>query len=383
MSKIVGPEFAYTDALNHLTHEHITKQDAEGNNFQKSPLRPSAAGKCERELAYELMEFRGLAKYEKELIKPDLHRLFALGHSIEYHILQQFKEQFKHIDISIRYQQQALSFKHLESKIDPKFDAWIEGSIDFVLWSKDFKAIGDVKSKKEKFSSYRDSSWEDDFWKYSKMKSLQKIGEDAFYADDVISFLDEVNDPFLAMNFMQLNLYAMNPFIVERKIDHCVLIYYSKNTSRVRELRFRPSQELYDYVINKFTNVFNAIENNDLESTKKEFTLGSMKCAFCSYKSVCWSDEDPLKAFFKNLPPKRWPKDTSKMGDEGIVLEELYETFKHAEVAAEDLPKAENELLELLTELKVDKIRFADGNIYEVKLYKSPREHFRLKRGKV
>lgn len=388
MSKLIteaalGAPFAYTDALNELTSEHIAKQKEDGAGYQKQPLRPSAAGKCERELAFELMEFRGLAKYEKETTTPELHRLFDLGHSIEYHVLKHFKEQFKSIGFSIKYQQQVLTFLELKSKIDSKNDLMIEGSIDFVLWSDGFRAIGDVKSKKEKFSSYRESSWEEDNEKYSKLKSLDKIGEAAYYADNLEEFMFELNDPFLNMNLLQLNLYANSQFIKERNIDHCVLVYYSKNTSRVREIRFRPSQNLYEYVLLKFTNAYNAVEANNPLLAMKEFNLGNVKCAFCPFNKECWSDDDPKKAFFKTLPAKRWPKDTSRLGDEGLVIEELYENFKVASQAVDNIQSAETELVNLLTDLHIDKVRFADGEIYEVKLYKSPKEHFRLKRGKL
>lgn len=383
IKNLVGPDFSYTDALNHMTEESIKRAREAGDDFQKSPLRPSAAGKCERELAYDLMEYRKLAQYEKELNTPELHRLFALGHSIESHILWQFKEQFKPLGISVRYQQQNLSFMHLSSTVDPKYDAWVEGSIDFVLWSDKFKAIGDVKSKKEKFSSYRESTWEEDNEKYSKMKTLQKIGEEAFYAEDVEAFLIELNDPFLAMNVLQLNLYANNIFITERNIDHCVLIYYSKNTSRIRELRFKPSKSLHDYVLNKFKYAYEAVEAGNPELAKKEFALGTIKCAFCAYKKECWKADDPLRLYFKSLPPKSWPKDTSRLGDDGLALEELFEQYMQAELEASAVKNLESEIIDILTEIKVNKIRLANGYIYEVKLYKSPNEHFKLKRSKV
>jgi hypothetical protein len=214
------------------------------------------------------------------------------------------------------------------------------------------------------------------------MKSIQRIGETGFYADDVEAFLKEVNDPFLAANVLQLNLYAMNQFLKERGIDHASLFYYNKNTSRLRELRFRPSQVLYDYVLNKYKSAFIAVEKGDVELAKKEFKLGSMKCAFCPFKKACWSDSDPLKLWFKQLPPKSWPKDTARLEDAGILLEELYADYLEvcdSEAAADVL---DGKICDVLVDSGVNKVRFADGNIYEVKLYKSPREHYKLKRSK-
>jgi len=380
MNKILGPDFSYTDALNQLTTEHLQKLRDAGEEFQKSPLRPSSAGKCERELAYEFTEFLKIATYEKDLHSPDLHRLFGLGHSVEYHVLNELRARFKEIGASIRYQQQSLSFLHLKNETQ---DIWVEGSIDFVIWSDKFKAIGDVKSKKEKFSSYRSSSWEEDSEKYSKLKTLQKIGEDAYYADDTPAFLKELNDPFLAMNVYQLNLYANNAFILERGIDHCVLLYYSKNTSRVRELRFRPSKELHDYVLTKFKTVFDLVTAGKLTETKQEFQLGSIKCAFCSYKKVCRGDDDPLRTYFKSLSPKAWPKNTDRMGSIGEQLEEMFSEFSQVTDQVSHVEIIEQAIIEVLNRERVNKVKLNNGDIYEVKLYKSPKEHFRLKRSKM
>jgi CRISPR/Cas system-associated exonuclease Cas4 (RecB family) len=377
---IKGPDFSITDALNHLTSESVLKDREEGKDISKMPLRPSAAGQCERELAYALQEYRGLAKYDKPLLSPETMRIFSLGHSVEYSLLSEFRKYFKDV-FDLRYQQQVLSFGALTSKHKKEWSYVLEGSIDFVLWGKQFKMIGDVKSKKEKYSSYRDSSWEEDDYKYSKMRSLVKIGDTGYYADNIEAFLEELNDPFIAANVLQLNLYAMNPFITERNIDSAFLVYYNKNTSKVRELRWRPSQGLYDYVINKFKNAFNAVEEEQVEQAKKEFRLGSMKCAFCSYKATCWSEEDALKKWFKNLPPKSWPKDTHRM--EGFeALEQLYSDYNIATTLATDVEELDQKICNVLVDEGVSKVRFSDGSIFEVKLYKSPKEHYRLKRSK-
>lgn len=382
-NKILGPAFGYAAALDHLTSEHIKKQREDGTEFQKTPIRPSAAGHCERELAYALMEFRGLAKYDKPLNSPELHRVFGLGHSIEYHLLREMETQFKNL-FSVKYKQQSLSFLYLESQVDSKFSQWVEGSTDFVLWSEKHRAIGDVKSKKAKFSSYRDSDWEETNDKFERLATMQKIDEACYYIDDLPAFLREYPDPFLRANFLQLNLYALNPFIAERGIDHAFLIFYNKATSELRELRFRPSKELYDYVLQKFSNAFSAVEKIDPEMAKKEFALGSMKCAFCSYRETCWPESDPLKTYFKTLPPKRWPRDTNRLPEDlAEAIENAYEAYKSAAAAASNMTLTEEELTNLLVDNKLDKIRFADGEIYEVRLYKSPREHFKLKRSKM
>lgn len=382
ISTLLGPDVGYVDILDELTTDHLQKQQDDGKGFGKTPIRPSAAGACTRELTYQLMEFHGFAKYEKDLNSPEGHRIFSLGHSIEYHILRQMDDMFKGW-FDIRYKQQVLSFAYLDAVNHPKLSQWLEGSTDLVIWSEKYKCIADVKSKKDKYSSYRDSAWTEFSQKMSMLKSVKSISGKAFWVDDLEAFLLEVNDPFLAANFLQLNLYACNPFIKERGIDHGAIIQYNKNDSRLREIRFRPSQKLYDAIILKFQTALDAVDHQDIERAPKDHVLGSIKCAFCSYKKECWSDSDPLKAFFKSLPPKSWPKDTDRLDAElGGRIEGLYEEYKVAAMLAPEAEAIEAELCRLLSTNRINKVRFSDKEVYEVKLYKSPREHFKLKRSK-
>jgi hypothetical protein len=380
---MLGPEgIGYTDILNEYFREKLQKEQDDGTGFQKTPIRPSASGQCARELAYGLMEFHKFAKYEKEAVTPELDRIFKMGHVIESHIIKDMREAFKGL-FEVKYTQQNLSFAFLKAVNHPELSQWLEGSTDLVLMGKEFKCIADIKSKKDKFSSYRDSAWTEFNGKLRKLKSIQVISETAFYADDLEAFLIEVNDPFLAANFLQLNLYALNPFITERGIDHGAIIQYSKNDSKLREIRFRPSPKLYEYVIWKMQVVIDAVDHKDPTKAPQEHKLGSMKCAFCAFKKVCRPADDPLRAFFKNLPPKRWPKDTNRLGDTGVALEDLYDQYKEALTASEETAKLADSIIELLIEAEVDKVKFADGEVYEVKLLKSPKEHFELRRSKL
>lgn len=381
-NKVLGPPtFGYTDLLNDLTDAHLREQRESGKDRSKTPLRPSAAGQCTRELAYGLMEHHGLAKYERKLNTAEGHRIFSLGHSVEYDIIKQMRELFKGY-FEIKYTQQSLSFARLEAKNNPKLSQWLEGSTDVVLWSEKFKCIVDVKSKKVKYSSYRDDNWTEFSDKLKRLPSVLPLSDTAFWVEDLERFLTEVNDPFLAANFLQLNLYAMNPFITERGIDHAAIIQYDKNSSRLREIRFKPSQELYDYIIQKMQTALDAVDNNDPTLAPKDFQLGSIKCAFCDYAKECWKDIETTREFFKTLPPKRWPTDTSRLGEVGETLDEIYSEYLQTLNAEEPKERLEQELVALLNANEITKIRFSDKNVYEVKLYKSPREHFALKRSK-
>lgn len=387
MTKILGPEVGYVDLLNYATEEFI-KQDALKVN-DRYPLRPSSSGKCTRELAFELMEYTGQAKYDKELITPEMHRIFALGHSVEYHIIKQLEahagEFFK-----VRYKQQMLSFFKVEAPTMPDLSRIIEGSIDACFISKDHKAVIDFKSKKDKFDAAFKSEWDKKTEQLSQMQTVTPIGDSgaAFWVEDLEAFLDELNDPFFAANFLQLNLYANSDFLIERGIDHGAIIQICKNDSRLREVRFKPHRGLYEAVKTKFERSLKAAESGNVELAPRDFVLGSVKCAFCPYKRECWKDDgdgtDPLKAFFKTLPAKGWPQDVSRLdGATASRLTELYSEFKQTEEATEGKEVLEKKIIEQMINQGVRKIRFDDGRIYELKHYKSPRPRIELKRSKI
>jgi len=369
---LLGPKLGWVDMLDIKTQEANDKEAAAP--VTRTPLRPSSAGKCERELAYSYAEFKGKASYPKEAISPEVTRTFALGHSVEYVLLNQFKQHCKDL-IQVKYTQQGLTFCRLPD------GTLLEGSLDAVFYSKEHRAIIDVKSKKDKYSNYYSSSWDEMNEKLKRLPSIQALTDLTFYADNLEAFLDEVDDPFLADNFFQLNYYACNPYIVERGIDHAAIIQFNKNDSRIREIRFRPSTKLYEYVTNKFMRVATLIETDQgPEAAHKEFVLGNIKCAFCNYRAECWPRNNATKDYWRSMPDKKWPKDTDRMGHEGVALEALieeYATLKEAEPAAK---RAEAKALKLMQDLGVSKIRLQNGSIYEIKVLK---DSIQLRRGKL
>lgn len=369
---VLGPSIGYVDMLDIVTLEKAEQEQREGRKY--TPLRPSSAGKCSRELAHEFMEYRGKATYEKEVLLPDQVRLFSLGHSVEWNILKQFEDAKI---FGVKYRQQVVSFFELTPS------EWIEGSVDAVFVSEKFKAVIDIKSKKDKFSGWYSTKWDEDTEKYKSLKSVTTISDKAFWVEDLVAFISEVSDPFLAMNFYQLNMYAHSGFLKERGIDHGAIIQYNKNDSRLREIRFSPSLELYNRVLNKFKSVREAVDTlGDPTKVAKEFTLGSIKCAFCAFKSVCWPDKDALQAYFDTWPKKKWPTKTSALGEVGEELEELYRDFAFGNKVADELIQTEQAMTRILDEEQVNKIKFSDGAVYELKYYKSPKPHLKLKRSK-
>jgi hypothetical protein len=374
--KILGPPTGYVDVFDAAL---MAKQEDElAKPAARNPLRPSSAGKCARKLAYEYHEFKGHATYPPEVKKPSVMRLLDFGHSVEYHVIKMMRQAGV---FEIKYQQQALTFCQLD---DGKL---IEGSLDLVVYLAEHRCIMDVKSKGIKFSSGWQSSWDEELTKFNGMKTLLKVSDTCYYADDLAAFIDELNDPMFADNFYQLNYYARNPFILERGVDHASILRYCKNDSRMLEIRFRPSQALYDYVDEKFKSVARTIEAKQApEEVAREHVLGSAACAFCRFKTNCWPETDSKKAFFETLEPKQWAKDTSYLGQLGISLEAEYLNMKEAERAKNALDKSEGKIIKLLAEgmsgKPVRKVRFSDGSIYELKYLKTPRPGYVLRRGK-
>ncbi len=379
---ILGPPVGYTDLLRDTLSQksaaQLERQRLQGGD--KNPIRPSSAGKCERELAYELIEHAGLAWFEKKPLDPELQLIFSLGHSVEYNILREFGA----VDlIKVAYKQQSMLFFKIDAK-NPKLSVHVEGSSDaaFISEKHGWRGLIDIKSKKVKHSKSFTDSWDELYTKLSGMKTITKIpdSQDAWWIEEPLAFLKELNDPFTAMNFWQLNLYANSDFFVAKGFDHCALIYYDKNSSRLRELRFKPSREMYDLTEARFRNAVAAADAADPDLAKAEFPVGSMKCAFCNYNKACSNtkDQDALKAFFKTLPPKYWPKEAGVLGED---FEAKLAEFHEIDSVTAKKEALERDLTAALAEAKIYKVRLGGigGPVYELKTLKSGNE---LRRGK-
>lgn len=383
--EILGPEVGYTDLLDfEIEKKLIDEKEKRKNRTLKgfNPLRPSNSGKCARALAHDLMEYRGHAWHDKPTLDPKTYRLFELGHAIETQALKTF---YLLKVVEQRYKQQILTFFPIE-KADEK-DAIrdiLEGSCDFVFWSEKYKAIGDVKSKKDKFSAAYKTNWDEELARFAGFQSLVQLSETAFYADDLVALINELGpDDFLCDNLFQLNLYALSDFIVSRGIDHCFLYRYNKNDSRHMEIRFRPSKAVYEYVKKKFNSVAVAIDKQEPTAVEKEFWLGSAHCAFCDYRDKCW-DENACKEYFRQSSPKKWPTDIGRIPDNETLKQE-FEKFEAASAQADKTEIHEGNILSVLTSdaVKCQKIKLENGHVYEVKFLKTPRKRFVLRRSKL
>lgn len=369
--KIPGPSCGYTDLLD---EQIIKDQEAYHEELKKGdkkpyfPLRPSAAGYCSKRLAMDLMEYKGYASYEKKVNPPALERLFDLGNSVEYSVLKFFR---KLKNLKVKYKQQSVICFELED------GTLIEGSCDSCFINDEWKAIMDVKSTKDSFSRMFKTKWDEILAKFDSMKSLSKLSETAYYAESLEDFIEEYGDDFLLDNLYQLNLYACSVFMKKQKIDHCVIYKYNKNDSRHYELRFKPSQAMANKIRAKFNLVNEAVKNKDISNVPQDCKLGSMRAAFCP----CRANEDALQAWFKTFPPKKWPTDQYRINSEKLNL--ALQRYEELIECKEEQKKVEQQIVDILAENEVQKIKLDNGNIYEVKLLKSPRPHYELRRGKL
>lgn len=375
---IPGPSTGYTDLIDQAM-EKIEAVESQENRF---PLRPSAAGYCARRLAYSLMNFRGKANYPNEIKDPETKRLLNLGSSVEWHSIKNF-ELIKTVvpDMKVRYKQQVVTLFRLDPVPSGAVPELIEGSLDLTLIMTNTGGLGDVKSRKDKFSAAFKTEWDQQLDKFGQMKSLVPLSGTAWYAPNLLDFLDELGDPFFSDNFVQTNEYLCTDWAKEHGIDHGFIYRYNKNDSRHLEIRFAPSQELYDFVRAKFNGINQAVDQGRPEDVEKEYVLGSSRCAFCPFSKQCWGDVNSLKEYFKTWPKKQWPTDIQDDGPGGLLADfNEYEVLAHQ---SEQRDRFEQMIVKTMEAQKLQKVRLPNGHIYELKLLKSPRPHFELRRGKL
>jgi len=370
-NKILGPSVGITDLINHAVVEQAEKEEAKLKNglAEKSPFRPSSAGECERALAYKGIEYLGKAYYDKKPPEAHVQLIFALGHAIEAMLIKVFE---KVEYFNVKYTQQVLSFFELTSG-DVRLDQLVEGSNDLCMVGtfENWKGIIDVKSKATGIGSYRRTKWEEMDDKLKKMNTVKVISSTSYWIESPEDFIKELNDPFMAMNIWQLNLYAMSDFMQKRGFDFCSLLYFSKDNSSMREIRFKPSMKMYQRTEARFQSAAKASAQNKPMLAKQEFLLGSVKCAYCPYVRHCWGVDEhaALKEAYKNNPKKVWPLDLDRddrFSEVALTVQEYFGTNETVEVRKQ----LEESIIKFMLEQDVDKIQTKvkdEKVIYEVR----------------
>lgn len=366
---MIGPAKSYCTAIDEALKAAYLEEQSKKSFY---PLRPSSAGYCARKLAYELNAYKGNEEKFIEDRKASVIRLLSLGHSIEWHVI---KYMDKMADYKVKYKQQAVSMFKLDS------GQLIEGSLDGVLWSDQYRAVMDVKSVGTGWSKGYKSRWDEMLAKYDGMTTMKKFDENAYYIEDVMAWLDEVGEDTLVTNVFQLNLYACTDFLKERNIDHAVLMRYCKNDSRHHEVRFKPSDELVELVRQKFNIIDEATSRNKPDDVPREYALGSYSCAYCPYQERCWGEGTRAdKEYYKTQGPKYWAKRLSDLNDPKLTA--LFDQYLTLEKTQSDLSVVEGKILTALSNKQIRKVKLDKGDVFEVKQYKSPKPRLSLQRGK-
>lgn len=356
---IPGPPCGYTDLIDYAL-------DSQEDYPQAFPLRPSAAGDCGRKLAYDLMVYRGYLEAEQEDMAPNVRRLLNLGHSVEWHSIQNFNLLPKlNPDIKVKYKQATTTLFKLDP-INGKEQELIEGSLDLAVFISNEGGIGDVKSTKDKFDVAFKTHWDAFINKMINMSSTKRISDTAVYVEDLQAFLKELQDPFFAKNFIQLNLYCCSQFAQERRITHGFIYRYCKNDSRHFEVRFKPDPVLLQDFQTKCNKINQAVDKKKPEFIKKDYNLGSIVCGFCRHKKHCWPGKDAQKEYFKTFPKRKWPVDIKSK-----KLKDLFKRYEQGLAETQLATLLEADIIKEMNSAKIQKIRLSNGNIYELKILKS------------
>ncbi len=130
---------------------------------------------------------------------------------------------------------------------------------------------------------------------------------------------------------------------------------------------------MYEKTKTKFLKVSETVDTKkSVEELNKEYVLGSQKCGFCSFRKECWPEDDAMKKYFKELPPKQWAKDLDRLPqsvqDDLIPLFASYHQLLESNASIE---KVEQEIVKVLDKAKVYKVKLNEKQIYRTRRLKS------------
>lgn len=334
----------------------VTKRAA-GQKFG-TPLRPSNAGTCARRIAHEYNAFCGNEEPIKETRQASVERLLALGHHVEEQIVDDFKllEDFR-----IKYTQQEVDI--FELPLGTK----IVGSTDLCVFSEEHAGVLDVKTIGDRWEAAFASKWEKLLDTYRSI--TEEFAENSFWVEDLEAFLGDIGpDDSLYKNLIQLNLYAMSQFLQSRGVNHASILRYNKNNSKLMEIRFKPSVDVFNSTYNRFAAIEQSGVDRAPQSIPKERILGSMDCTYCPANKKCWPGATKSD-HYQNSKKKDWATKIEDLHD-GQWLHEVIQIWEANQTASRGVEKIERDIILALDKLGVYKIK-SDGKVYEVKHLKS------------
>lgn len=346
-----GPT-SYVELLNSILIEKDLERDI-GN-----PLRPSNAGACARRIAHEFAGFLGLEEIVKEKRKPSVLRLLNLGHFIESQVVEDFKDMpaFK-----VKYTQQEVDIFTLP------FGTEVTGHTDLGIFADGVAGILDVKSMGDRWEAAFVSKWEKLIAFYSRLSCVEHFGEDSFWVEDLGVFLEAIGtDDSLYKNLVQLNLYACCDFLKKKRVDHGSIIRYNKNNSKLMEIRFKPSQEVFNKTEDRFKLIESACQHEDVKLVPKERVLGSTDCAYCLYRPKCWPKAS-REEIYAGSPKKKWAIEAADISEAFAFKLSQYQVVEEHSFDKDELEKA---IILDLDQAGVSKVKLGKV-VYEVKHLKS------------
>lgn len=379
--KIPGPP-PLADLLDLGIEAEIQKEEKERlkGKIKRFPLSPSKFGSCRKLLAMELAEFMQMGMFPLELFDAKAKKRFSRGYDIEYSMMKQLK---KYVPIDQGFGQQ-----YVEMDLTPDGKYVIGGSLDTLFITAE-AMITDIKSKADYWSSAFGGAFEETFANIGRMPGVREFGNRAYFIEDIDAFHAVFNkDDFMSRYFEQLNAYGCSPWARNFRsnlfpgsvgIKAVSLLFENKNNHMNAEIRWTPSTKLYDQSIQNMKDVYQwvVIDKKPADQYKMDFVIGSLACRLCPRKAACWGDaRHPY-----NGPKKKWATDTNRVANMEI-LEAAYLAYKNALTAKVAHDNLEIELIKEMVNSGEQKLRFPDGDIYEVKELKSPKPHFELRRSK-
>lgn len=351
MSVVLGPNRSYLS----LSDESFVSP----NTIDDSPLRPSNAGICERELFLRYKAWKEQSKVKGHDVR--IQRIFNLGHAIEKLIIDDFK---KLSGFKVLYGQQIMDHGLL-----PGSSQLFQGSMDWCLISEEHKVVMDAKSRGGR-GSY---TWDKEVAEACAIGIT--IDDNGVWIADTDAFVKSSKDHELVKNILQLNVYATSRFCEDRGINHASIVRYNKLNSEQYEFRFAPSKTLLNYVLTKFARVAVAKSIDELQS---ECIPGSMK------QRYCWACAGRKFEKVTGTNSWGWKQVTlaslqAGKSDSGEDLSTLVE-FQRKVITEQHTIS----LQQWMEQRKINSILLDDNTLLTLELLKSPNPHyeFRIKRNK-
>ena len=338
------------------------------------PLRPSNAGTCARRIAYEFAQYLGFENGPdmSEDKEANVLRLLNLGHFVETQVVEDFK---KLAPFNIKYTQQEVDIFTLNG------GTRISGHTDLGVFSslgtngESHAGIGDVKTIGDRWDAAFSSKWEHLLHTYEQCHSAVTFGPNSFWVEDLNAFLNEIgNDDSLYKNLVQLNLYVCAPFMQERGVDHGFILRYNKNNSKLMELRFAPSQVVFQQTKARFDAIEAVAEHQDPTRVSKERMLGSLDCTYCPANKTCWP-KVTKQELYAGAPSKRWATPAIDLGGQ---FESALKVYARMDSEIEEKQKIEKVLLQQMDAQGIYKVKLGT-RVYEAKYLKSGAELRRSK----